>query len=150
MRCTSEVEVPDLLGWWIQQPDRHGRRRARSRTASKPLGLRFAFYGRMSTKEFQDRLSSARWQLDFAEELVDGRGAIVENSSTSAAPVNCPGPSVPRPRGCWPLWPIRIAGSTQSWWASSSGRSTVPSTDSSRRCSRCMACSYGCRSSAAI
>ncbi|MBB5868089.1 DNA invertase Pin-like site-specific DNA recombinase [Allocatelliglobosispora scoriae] len=31
----------------------------------------------MSTREFQDRLSSARWQRDFAEELVDGRGVVV-------------------------------------------------------------------------
>ncbi|MEO3778327.1 hypothetical protein ABGB16_16045 [Micromonospora sp. B11E3] len=31
----------------------------------------------MSTKEFQDRLSSTRWQRDFAEGLVEGRGVIV-------------------------------------------------------------------------
>ncbi|MFK3978754.1 recombinase family protein [Micromonospora sp. NPDC050397] len=41
------------------------------------MGIRFAFYGRMSTREFQDRLSSARWQRDFAEEVIDGRGVIV-------------------------------------------------------------------------
>lgn len=31
----------------------------------------------MSTREFQDRLSSARWQRDVAEEVIDGRGVIV-------------------------------------------------------------------------
>ena len=39
--------------------------------------LRFAFYGRMSTVDFQDRASSWRWQRDIAAELVAGHGRIV-------------------------------------------------------------------------
>jgi site-specific DNA recombinase len=40
-------------------------------------GLRFAFYGRMSTAEYQDRASSLGWQREAAEQLVAGRGVIV-------------------------------------------------------------------------
>ncbi|MEV0703305.1 recombinase family protein [Saccharopolyspora sp. NPDC050389] len=39
--------------------------------------MRFAFYGRMSTKEFQHRETSRRWQLEVAEETIVGRGVIV-------------------------------------------------------------------------
>ncbi|GAA3781692.1 hypothetical protein GCM10022225_82640 [Plantactinospora mayteni] len=77
MRYAPELDGPDLLGWWLRQPDRRGRLRARRPTPPDPVGIRFAFYGRMSTREFQDRLSSARWQRDFAEEVIDGRGVIV-------------------------------------------------------------------------
>lgn len=45
--------------------------------AVEVCGLRFAFYGRMSTVDFQDRASSWRWQRDVAAELVAGRGRIV-------------------------------------------------------------------------
>ena len=40
-------------------------------------GLRFAFYGRMSTEDYQDRESSSRWQREAAEETIAGRGVIV-------------------------------------------------------------------------
>ncbi|GAA2362389.1 hypothetical protein GCM10009854_47550 [Saccharopolyspora halophila] len=40
-------------------------------------GLRFAFYGRMSTREAQDRETSLRWQREVAEEAIAGRGVIV-------------------------------------------------------------------------
>ena len=42
-----------------------------------PVGLRFAFYGRMSTSEFQDAVTSRGWQRSVSEELVEGFGAIV-------------------------------------------------------------------------
>jgi len=38
---------------------------------------RFAFYGRMSTEEYQDRETSSRWQRQVAEETIAGRGVIV-------------------------------------------------------------------------
>jgi DNA invertase Pin-like site-specific DNA recombinase len=41
------------------------------------VGLRFAFYGRMSTSEFQDVVTSRAWQRSVSEELVQGLGAIV-------------------------------------------------------------------------
>ena len=40
-------------------------------------GLRFAFYGRMSTVEHQDRVTSRHWQRDCATELVAAHGVIV-------------------------------------------------------------------------
>ncbi|WP_246002293.1 recombinase family protein [Allorhizocola rhizosphaerae] len=42
-----------------------------------PAGIRFAFYGRMSTEEWQDPATSRRWQYDSANALVAGHGAIV-------------------------------------------------------------------------
>ncbi|MCE7004611.1 recombinase family protein [Kibdelosporangium philippinense] len=39
--------------------------------------MRFAFYGRMSTVEHQDRLTSLSWQREVAEETVAGQGSIV-------------------------------------------------------------------------
>jgi hypothetical protein len=39
--------------------------------------LRFAFYGRVSTADFQERDSSRRWQRDVADDLVDGNGRIL-------------------------------------------------------------------------
>ncbi len=56
-----------------------GRRRsARLDTgAVEQGGLRFAFYGRMSTSEFQDAVTSRAWQRSVSEELVEGFGAIV-------------------------------------------------------------------------
>lgn len=40
-------------------------------------GLRFAFYGRMSTSEFQDARTSRAWQRAVCDELIDGIGTIV-------------------------------------------------------------------------
>ena len=40
-------------------------------------GLRFAFYGCVSTQDYQDPVSSQRWQFDFAAVLVAGHGRIV-------------------------------------------------------------------------
>jgi DNA invertase Pin-like site-specific DNA recombinase len=39
--------------------------------------LRFAFYGRTSTEDYQDRVSSHCWQRDVAENVIFGRGVIV-------------------------------------------------------------------------
>jgi site-specific DNA recombinase len=39
--------------------------------------IRFAFYGRTSTDDHQDPISSRRWQLDNATELIAGHGRIV-------------------------------------------------------------------------
>jgi site-specific DNA recombinase len=63
----------DLLVTWIGGRTPRVRRRGRGAEA----GLRFAFYGRVSTKDYQDPVSSRRWQLDVATELIAGRGRIV-------------------------------------------------------------------------
>ncbi|WP_439098546.1 recombinase family protein [Amycolatopsis vastitatis] len=55
-------------------------RRAGARRRQKAFGgrgLRFAFYGRMSTVEFQDRTTSLGWQREVAEETIRGHGVIV-------------------------------------------------------------------------
>lgn len=39
--------------------------------------LRFAFYGRMSTADYQDVYSSQQWQCDSADRLIAGTGRIV-------------------------------------------------------------------------
>jgi len=65
----------DLLGGWLEKavaPWPRGRR-----TPAATGGLRFAFYGRISTSEYQDRFSSLRWQRDCANELVAGHGSVV-------------------------------------------------------------------------
>jgi hypothetical protein len=40
-------------------------------------GVRFAFYGRMSTSEFQDPQTSRAWQRAVSDELVEGVGEVV-------------------------------------------------------------------------
>jgi len=41
-------------------------------------GLRFAFYGRTSTAEFQDQSTSRAWQREMAETLIVGHGVVTE------------------------------------------------------------------------
>ncbi|MFD0204712.1 MULTISPECIES: recombinase family protein [Saccharothrix] len=66
----------DLLDAWLGEKQRRGKRR-RSRDPHVHRGLRFAFYGRMSTSEYQDRHSSRLWQLEVCERLVAGHGTVV-------------------------------------------------------------------------
>lgn len=77
MQYAPELDGPDQLGIWARQPNQRGRQRARRPTTSFPPGIRFAFYGRMSTVDFQDRASSCRWQRNYAEDLIAGHGRIV-------------------------------------------------------------------------
>ena len=39
--------------------------------------LQFAFYGRISTKDFQDQALSLRWQREAAGDLIAGHGQIM-------------------------------------------------------------------------
>ncbi|MBB5803568.1 DNA invertase Pin-like site-specific DNA recombinase [Saccharothrix ecbatanensis] len=66
----------DLLDGWLQAKQRRGERR-RSQDPYLHLGLRFAFYGRMSTSEHQDRHTSRLWQREMSELLVEGHGVVV-------------------------------------------------------------------------
>jgi site-specific DNA recombinase len=68
-------QAGDLLTRWAAT-QRAPRQRRRSADTDGG-GLRFAFYGRMSTEDYQDPVSSLRWQLDFARDLVTGHGRIV-------------------------------------------------------------------------
>ncbi|WP_051764857.1 recombinase family protein [Saccharothrix syringae] len=65
----------DLLDDWLRAKQCKGERR-RSQDPHVHLGLRFAFYGRMSTSEYQDRYSSRTWQREVCERLVAGHGTI--------------------------------------------------------------------------
>jgi site-specific DNA recombinase len=50
---------------------------SRRRAQPAPAGLRFAFYGRMSTKDHQDRQTSYLWQRENGGELVADHGRVV-------------------------------------------------------------------------
>ena len=69
-RCVVRAGGGILILW----AERSGRRRA-----SEPQrgGLRFAFYGRVSTEDYQDPVTSAARQRDQAAALVAGFGRIV-------------------------------------------------------------------------
>lgn len=49
---------------------------SRSSEPPTPGGLRFAFYGRGPTEDFQDPASSRGWQLLRAQALVAGHGRV--------------------------------------------------------------------------
>ncbi|MFG2045479.1 hypothetical protein ACGFI8_46375, partial [Dactylosporangium sp. NPDC048998] len=65
MSVDSDVDGDDLLTRWMSEARPAGRMRRRSLDGVG--GLRFAFYGRVSTADFQERESSRRWQRDAAE-----------------------------------------------------------------------------------
>jgi Recombinase zinc beta ribbon domain len=52
------------------------RRRVGALTSAPASGLRFAFYARTSTAEYQDPVTSRAWQREVAESVIDGHGAI--------------------------------------------------------------------------
>jgi site-specific DNA recombinase len=66
----------DLLREWIRTARPVPRQRVHRRIVVDG-GLRFAFYGRISTADFQDRASSAGWQRAFADDVIAGHGTIV-------------------------------------------------------------------------
>jgi site-specific DNA recombinase len=67
----------DLLAGWTDDRLGRPRRSARATTPVARGGLRFAFYGRISTEDYQDPASSRAWQREVAAELIVGRGRIV-------------------------------------------------------------------------
>jgi DNA invertase Pin-like site-specific DNA recombinase len=73
---TAVVASDDLFTTW------RGRSLSRSRVrgrhpAATTAGLRFAFYGRISTDGCQDPASSQQWQDDQAVRLTAGHGPVV-------------------------------------------------------------------------
>jgi hypothetical protein len=60
----------DVLAWWAESLSGRAARRGRGR-------LRFAFYGRVSTEDWQDPVTSRARQREQAEALVRGHGQIV-------------------------------------------------------------------------
>jgi DNA invertase Pin-like site-specific DNA recombinase len=69
---SAPVDTPALTAWAAA-----GQRRRPSGRDPGPAWVRFAFYGRVSTAEYQDASSSCGWQRDSAHEVIAGRGRIV-------------------------------------------------------------------------
>ena len=65
--------TPSSLTRWLQKEDAADH----PAHAAMEHGLRFAFYGRNSTVEHQDPVTSCAWQLEVAHTLVAGHGVIV-------------------------------------------------------------------------
>lgn len=73
---TTAVAAPDdLFTLWLGRSSQGSRGRGR-RLRRPDGGVRFAFYGRISTDGYQDPASSRRWQLDAAVHLIERRGCI--------------------------------------------------------------------------
>jgi DNA invertase Pin-like site-specific DNA recombinase len=74
---TASTAVPDdLFAVWLDGSA--GRSRVRGRSSGRVAGgVRFAFYGRISTDGYQDPASSRQWQFDIAELLTGDHGRIV-------------------------------------------------------------------------
>jgi len=71
MPAAGQATSDDMLALWAEATARH---RA---AGHRPGGLRFAFYGRVSTEDWQDPVTSRARQRDQAAALVAGHGRIV-------------------------------------------------------------------------
>ena len=75
MDTLFEIDDRNVLYGWAKA---RGRRRsgAQQQSGMAITGLRFAFYGRTSTAEFQDPVTSRAWQREMAESVIVGHGMI--------------------------------------------------------------------------
>ena len=74
MDALFEIDDRDVLQSWIG-----GRRRPRRLIEPPDVvvpAVRFAFYGRTSTTEYQDPVTSQAWQQEVATTLIIGHGTI--------------------------------------------------------------------------
>ncbi|WP_326553390.1 recombinase family protein [Micromonospora sp. NBC_01813] len=76
MGGTASVNQPDFLTGWLHSAQPQSRIRGQRPPPAVGL-LRFAFYGRISTAEYQDATSSRAWQLDSANRTIADHGEIV-------------------------------------------------------------------------
>jgi hypothetical protein len=77
MSGAASVDDAGSLSGWLRVTPSH--QRARRRWVPAVTGAtRLAFYGRISTGEYQDATSSRAWQLDSARQAIAGRGRILE------------------------------------------------------------------------
>lgn len=74
MDTLFEIKNHDVLLGLVRVPQR--RRRVTEPSAAATRGVRFAFYGRTSTAEYQDAATSRGWQREIAGALVAGHGTI--------------------------------------------------------------------------
>lgn len=75
LRPVSSRAGNDLLSSWAERQPRANRSRSRTTVNAAAAGLWFAFYGRMSTEDFQNEASSRAWQVAKALRQVAGRPA---------------------------------------------------------------------------
>jgi site-specific DNA recombinase len=78
--AVARAERQGAIEAWIGRKRGESERGRRSGCGSEgeaPVGVRFAFYGRTSTADFQDRGTSRGWQREAAETVIAGRGVIV-------------------------------------------------------------------------
>lgn len=73
--AATTADTPSLVRWLGLDPDR--RKLTRRRLEMSPGHVRFAFYGRMSTREYQDLPTSRAWQVESANGITTGHGTIV-------------------------------------------------------------------------
>ena len=76
--------------------------------------LRFGFYGRVSTEDWQDPVTSRARQLQQAMMLVAGRGAIVAEFFDTGESRTLPWARRPRAAALVALWRTRTGGGTRS------------------------------------
>jgi site-specific DNA recombinase len=77
MAKPSSCGGDDLFAAWMQREQEAVPRIRGGPVTHGGSGLRFALYGRISTCNYQDQVSSRRWQHDSAVDVVAGHGAIV-------------------------------------------------------------------------
>jgi site-specific DNA recombinase len=75
-------------------------------------GLRFAFYGRVSTEDWQDPVTSRARQLVQAQALVAEYVRITGEYFDAGQSRVLPWARRHRPPPWWPRWPTRAAAST--------------------------------------
>jgi len=77
LRALEGAEMGGLTGAGFVEAVTARRRGSLRARGGAVVGVRFAFYGRMSTSEFQDPQTSRAWQRAVSDELVEGVGEVV-------------------------------------------------------------------------
>ena len=94
---------------------RRGRRAWPAAGARRGRGcLRFAFYGRVSTEDWQDPVTSRARQLQQAVMLVAGRGVIVAEFFDTGESRTVPWARRPQAAALVARWRTRTVGGTRS------------------------------------
>jgi hypothetical protein len=97
----------DVLSSWAEKLSGRGEKRARG-------VLRFAFYVRVSTEDWQDPVTSRARQLQQALMLAAGVGVIVAEFFDTGSPASCRGRGARRPLPWRRGWRIRSGAGTRS------------------------------------
>ena len=96
-----------MLSSWAEKLSGHAGKRARG-------VLRFAFYGRVSTEDWQDPVTSRARQLQQAVMLAAGVGVIIAEFFDTGESRELPWAGARRPPPWWRSWRIRSGAGTRS------------------------------------